>query len=109
MSFTQLSKLLPAAALSRGMKRQVDAAVICQKFRMRAPAAVHPEVLNYAFPKFVKDKTLTIGVTNAAWGQEIQQKSAALIEAINKEIGFSAIIKIKTSIVEELPNRENMV
>lgn len=101
--FTPIQKIIPAAAVRLGIKRQIDAASICEKYRKLAPRLVHTNALHHTFPKFYRGKTLTIGVTDSAWAQVVSEKSAGLIRDINKELGTRCVNGLKTQVVEKLP------
>lgn len=99
--FVPLSKILPRAAGSLGMKRQLEAALICEKYRKLAPRLVHANALKHTFPKYYRDGTLTIGMQSSAWAGQVVKSKQSLLDAINKELGRKTVINIKTSIVQE--------
>lgn len=100
--FTPIQKILPKAIAAVGMTRETRAALICEKYRKLAPRFVHPEALNYTFPKFYKDKTLTVGVENSAWASQVMTKQAELVREINKSLGQKLVNKIQIRTGENL-------
>ncbi|MEK7529209.1 MAG: DUF721 domain-containing protein [Patescibacteria group bacterium] len=101
MSFISIQKLVPKALAGLGIKREARAALVCERYRRTAPGVVHPEVLEYSFPRSFKNGTLTIGVTNSVWAQEISMKKEAILEEIRKGEGVPAIKALKTIISEQ--------
>lgn len=106
--FTPLSKLLPRAAARLGIKREIEAALICEKYRKLAPRLVHTNALKHTFPKFYRSKTLTIAVENPAWAQQVINCKSALLQAINESLGKTAVSSIKTRLVEKIPPQTNI-
>lgn len=100
--FTPIQKILPKAIKSLGLTRETQAALICEKYRKLAPRLIHTNALQHTFPKFYREKILTIGVANSAWAQAVHDKKEELIHSINGSLGkkYVAAIKIK---VDELP------
>lgn len=85
--FTPLQKILPKAIQRIGLKREIEAALICEKYRKLAPQHIHPEALKHTFPKFYKGKTLTIGVEDSSWAHHIATRKEILLKAINESLG----------------------
>lgn len=106
MSFTPLNQILPSAARAWGIKREVDAAIVCETYRQVAPTTIHPEALDHTRPKYFRRKKLTIGVDNAAWGAEILKNKGKLIAKLNELLGKKAVVGIQTRV--DLPH-EDMV
>lgn len=82
--------------------REVEAALICEKYRKLAPRLVHTNALQHTFPKFYRGKILTIGVANSAWAHAVHNKKEELIHSINESLGKKYVTAIKTR-VDELP------
>jgi len=79
-----------------GVKREVEAAVVCEKYRKIAPRVVHAEALQHSFPKSYRNKILTIGVENSAWAAQIKQSAEMIIDEISATLGKGVVVKIKT-------------
>lgn len=99
--FTPIQKILPKAINKLGVRREVEAALICEKYRKLAPRLVHTNALAHTFPKFYRGKTLTIGVANPAWAEQVINHKSELIEAINGSLGKKFLENLKTQVVEE--------
>lgn len=97
--FTPLQKIIPKTIKSFGIKRQVEAALICEKYRKLAPRLVRSNALKHTLPKFYRGKTLVIGVENSAWAEQVLSKKKELMEVINTEMGLQSIVDIKTHIM----------
>jgi predicted nucleic acid-binding Zn ribbon protein len=100
--FTPLSKIIPRAAAQLGIKREIEAALICEKYRKLAPRLVHTNALKHTFPKFYRNKTLTIAVENPAWAQQVMNCKSALLQAINESLGKKSVEMLKTQVVEKI-------
>ena len=84
----------------------MDAAHVCEKFRILAPTIIHKDILTYSYPKSYIKKTLIIGVTNGAFAQVIISKKAELMKGINNALGKPAVATIRTALVEEVKTSE---
>lgn len=100
--FTPIQKILPKAAAALGVKREIEAAVVCEKYRRLAPKLLHPEILSHTTPKFYKGRTLTIAVENPAWAERVILRKEDLIKEMNGALGKKYIEKLKTQVVERL-------
>lgn len=99
--FTSLQKILPQAITKLGMKREIEAALICEKYRKLAPQFIHRAALDHTFPKYYRRKILTVGVENSGWAHHLVMRKKELIEAINTSMEKSVIKDIKTKITDE--------
>lgn len=97
--FTPIQKILPVTARSLGVGREVEAALICEKYRKLAPSVIHENVLQWTFPHSYRDRTLTIGVRNSAWAEQVAKQKNGLLKAINEALGAPKIEKIRITIV----------
>lgn len=102
LMFTPLSRILPKAIARIGVGREVQAALICEQYRKFAPKLVHPEALNHTLPKNYRNRTLTVGVVNSAWGEQVISRKEELIKAMNSALGQRIINQLKTQIVEKI-------
>lgn len=100
--FTQLSNIIPRAAARLGIKREVEAALICEKYRKLAPRLIHANALKHTFPKFYRDKTLTVAVENSAWAHQVVLHKESLLKAMNESLGKTAVGSIKTVVAEHI-------
>lgn len=85
-----------------GVRREVEAAVVCEKYRKFAPRFVHTNALSHTFPKFYQKKTLTIAVENPAWAQQVMTQKVNLIKAINDSLGKEQVENLKTIVAEHI-------
>jgi predicted nucleic acid-binding Zn ribbon protein len=100
--FTPIQKILPKAIKKLGLAREVEAALICEKYRKLAPQLIHVNALQHTSPKFYRGKTLTIGVVNSSWAAALMAQKERLIELINKELGKKMVADLKTRVVESI-------
>lgn len=102
MSFTPLSEILPKAIRSFGVKKELEAALICEHYRKIAPTLIHKDALSNTRPYHYKDKVLTIGVQSAAWAHVVMQHKDSLIKEINALEKQAAVTTIKTKMLESV-------
>lgn len=98
--FVPIQQILPKAAQRLGVRREVEAALICEKYRKLAPELIHAQALQYTMPKFFKGKTLTIAITDPAWAAHLMARKSELVAALNDALGEKVIEKIATKLVE---------
>jgi hypothetical protein len=97
--FTQLKDLIPRTVNKMGLKRQVDAAYICETYRKIAPSVFDDDSLvNCMAPKYFKDGVLCISVENSAYAQIVFMKKHKLIEKINRELRGAGLKEIRTEV-----------
>ncbi|MEK9132453.1 MAG: DciA family protein [Patescibacteria group bacterium] len=99
--FTPLNQILPRAMIQLGVKKEVDAAIVCERYRKLASKIVHKDALNHTFPKSYKGRTLTIGVENSAWAEAVVSKKDALIKELNLAFGKNCVAFLKTRVTEK--------
>ena len=100
--FIPIQKILPQAINNLGLKRETEAALVCEKYRQLAPRLVHAQALQYTLPKSYKGKTLTVGVADPAWAPAVPARTEDLIRELNGHIGKKLVERIRTSVVERL-------
>ncbi len=100
--FTPLQKIIPHAAAALGIQREIEAALICEKYRKLAPVLVHADALRHTLPRFYRSRTLTIGVENSAWAHQVITHKKELIEALNKSLGKPLVQNLKTTLMESI-------
>lgn len=81
---------------SLGVAREVTAALVCEKYRKLAPEIIHADALTFTKPQHFRGKTLTIGVTNSAWAQQVMNKKPELLDALNKSLGKTYVTAVRT-------------
>lgn len=97
--FIHLKDIIPHTINKMGLRRQTEAAHICQIYRRIAPSVFGSEsCLNFTKPKCFKNSILYIGVKNSAWGQMVFINRRRIIEAINKELKNGVITDLRTEI-----------
>lgn len=106
MVFTPIQKILPKTINKFGIKREVEAAAICEKYRKLAPRFVHANALDHTFPKFYRRKTLTVAVINAGWAHQVISNKKPLLDAINKSLGACTVTELRTQVVDALPGTD---
>jgi len=95
--FTQLKDIVPKTAAKFGLKRQFDAAYICQMYRKHAPGIFGNEkCLENAYPKSFKNGTLYISVKNGAYGQQVFMYRKKLVDKINEGLKGDVLKEIRT-------------
>lgn len=100
--FTPIQIILPRAASALGVRREVEAALVCEKYRKLAPTFVHKDALEHTRPKSYKGRTLIIGVENPAWAGQVISRKAELIKEINASLGKRCIENLKTQVMEDV-------
>lgn len=100
--FTPIQQLLPRAMTALGVKQEVEAAIVCDKYRKLAPSLIHPDVLLHTSPKSYRRKVFTIAVENPAWSQKITECKEAIIRGINEDLRYPYIGAVKTQVVESI-------
>lgn len=101
LMFISIQKLLPSAYTKLGVKLEVEAALICEKYRKIAPGLIHERALDHTFPKHYKNKVLTVGAENSAWASQIAANQNELIRLINESLGQNAVTRILTRIADK--------
>jgi len=96
--FYPIQLVLPRAAVKLGIKREFDAAIVCERYRKLAPKIVHEQALLHTSPRSYKKKILTIQVSNSSWAHQVASHKNDLIKEINASLSRQAIEQIKTYI-----------
>lgn len=98
--YISFQKIIPKALIQLGIKRESNAALICEKYRKCAGKIVHAEASLHTFPKFYKNKILTIAVENSAWAAQVAKQKMALMDAINTSLGGpKSVENIRTQVM----------
>lgn len=64
------------------LTRQVDGALVCQRFRKVAETLWGPEVSAKVSPRSFAKNTLTVDVAHSGWAQEVQLKKITLLKEL---------------------------
>ncbi len=98
--FSPFQKHLVKAAGKYNFARTLRAIQVCQEYRSLAPKFLPPDALENTFPKSYENRTLTVGVYNSAWSQQVQMQKHHLLEALNQKFGTNAVAKIHIALSE---------
>jgi len=104
--FDAFQKFIPKAAAEYNFTKQLEAVKVCQEFRSLSKTLLPEEAETQTFPKSYDGKTLTVGVLNSAWGQQIAMQKHTFLEAINKKFGSETLRNIKIEMTDKLPELE---
>lgn len=92
---------MPKTIVRLGIRQEVEAALICEKYRKLAPRLVHTNALEHTFPKFYRKKTLTIGVENPAWAEQVIKNKQKIMDEINKALEGNRVINVQTIVASQ--------
>jgi|GEM_PF-748042 len=101
--YDAFQKFIAKAAAEYGITKQLQAAKICHEFRSLSKTLLPADAEKQSFPKSYDGKTLTVGVLNSAWGQQIAMHKHEILEAINKKYGSKTLQNIKVEMTDHLP------
>lgn len=104
--FDAFQKFIPKAAAEYNVTKQLQAAHVCQEFRSLSKTIFPAEIADQAFPKSYDGKTLTVGVVNSAWAQQVAMQKHQILEAINKKFGPKTLLNVKIEMTEKSPEAE---
>lgn len=95
MSFKSLGDILPKHVKKQGIGEQLEATVMLEYFMTKAKELWGSDVEQDMKPMYVKNKTLTVAVTNAPLAQELKLHEAEILEYITKKAGFDAVERLR--------------
>ena len=98
--------LLAGAAGKYNFSKTLEAIEVCQEFRSLAPKMIRPDALENVFPKNFQDRTLTVGVYNSAWAQQLQLKKHLIQQELNRKFGKDAIRNLRIE-MSEMPTERS--
>ncbi len=100
MSFEPFQKFLVRAANQYGMKRQVEAAHICQTSRaVLAHVFADTETFEqYVEVGYFREGVLVLKVANGAWAQEVVVKKEKIIREVNGRIGEEVVKNLRAEL-----------
>ena len=106
MSFQPFQNFLKRAANHYGIGKEMEAAKICQDFRVLMPEVLKgiPQADQYIQPAFYKNKTLVLNVLNPAWAQEIIIRRPKIIAEMNRRAGKEIVRNLYTQLHSQAPN-----
>ena len=97
--FDAFQKFLPKAASQYGFTKQLQAVQICQEYRNLAPTLLPTGVLDETYPQSYQRQTLTIGVLNSTWANQVMMQKHRIIAAINKKFGPTTVKDLRITMV----------
>lgn len=99
--FSSFQNFLPKAAAKYGFQKQFKAIEICQEYRRIAKGLLPEKSDEETFPKSYDHNTLTIGVINSSWAQQLMMQKHKIIEEINKKYGVNTVKNLKIQMAEK--------
>ncbi len=95
--FERIQDLITFTANKEGIKRQLDAALICSIAR-EVIESDYPKLSDYSTVRFFKNNTLYIGTKNSIVSQEFLYKQAEIIDLINQRLDSNPIQKLSLTL-----------
>ncbi len=98
--FEPFQKFMIGAASNYGVKTEVQAADICQKFRGLIPIIFpgREGVEEYIEAGHFKKGVFMVKVENMGWAQEVVIRKAKIIKEMNAKIGSEIIKNLRTEL-----------
>lgn len=98
--FTPLRDILPKTAAALGVRKEIEAALVCEKYRKFAPQIVHPDALLHTSPKNFRRGVLTVGVENSAWASVILKSQNELLSELKRSLPKGpGITAVRTKVI----------
>ena len=98
-----LQQILPIVVGKYSFTAALKAVQICQEYRNLAPNFLPAAALKNTFPKSFQKKTLTIGVFNSSWAEQVQVNKHKFIEALNHKFGPATVKTIRIQMAAPEP------
>ncbi len=98
--FFAFSDLVPKALAKYKIEREARAALVCQRFRTLMPSILGKDAPTAVKPKFVKGKTLYIGVPSSVWAQRIYVHRHELLMQLNLNMAENSGVDDLRTVVE---------
>ncbi len=95
MSFTPLREILPKILNQRGLKRQAEAGLICEKWNLVIKETFKEKICDQTKVISFKNGELKVAVLNPSIGQELQLHSADLIKKLNQLLSDNSVKRIR--------------
>lgn len=83
-NFTSMGSMVPAVVQKMKLGRQVEGALVCQRFRKVAEALWGPEVAQKVTPRSFAKGVLNVDVAHSGWAQEVQLKKVTIMKALRE-------------------------
>ncbi|MBN1494968.1 DUF721 domain-containing protein [Candidatus Peregrinibacteria bacterium] len=100
--FIQLNKLLPREIKRHGLKKEVEALDVINKFNKSAAEKLGKSAMDYLTAKVYKNKTLYIDAVNSSAAQLLFLNQHEILEAVNSlKTGVEVASCIKPAKVEK--------
>ncbi len=95
MSVTSLGDMLPKRAQKAGIAEQVEASMVLEQFTVKAKELWGDEVVAEMKPLYIKNKTLTVAVTNASLAQEMKLHEQEILTFLNKDQSEETVERLR--------------
>lgn len=95
MAFYSLKALLPAHLQRAGIKKQVDAVLLLDKYMEAAEEMLGKNIASKTKALYFRDGVLVVACQSSALNQELRYIQEDLLKIINKKSGGSVVKKIK--------------
>lgn len=82
--FTDLKRHLEKKINQLGIKKKVQASLVCEAAEKAIVENFGKEALKFIHPKFFRNESLTLEVKSSPWASEVQNKSQEILDQINK-------------------------
>lgn len=100
MSFEPFQKFLTRAANTYGMRRQMEAAYVCQTCRtVLLEVFDNPEVVGqYIDAGYFREGVLVIKVENGSWAQEVIVRKDKIMKEVNARLGEEVVKNLRAEL-----------
>lgn len=95
MSATSLGDLLPKHMQQSGIGEQLEATLILDVFATKAKELWGEDIEAEMKPLYLKNKTLTVAVTNASLAQEMKLHEQEILDAVNTRAGDNTVERLR--------------
>jgi predicted nucleic acid-binding Zn ribbon protein len=93
--FQRLSRYLPRAIRRSGIERQVEDSQILEQFQSEVTGVLGHSFQPHIRPISVRNGVLTVAVEKPVVAQELQWKSATLLERVNAHFGRPVVTHLQ--------------
>lgn len=91
----QLGDILPKHIKKQGLSEQLEASQVLETFLQKAKEMWGEAVKQEMKPLYVKNKTLTVAVTNASLAQELKHHEKEILEHINSGKNLNLVERLR--------------
>ena len=95
MTFTKVKDILPKVLNQKGLKRQAESGLICEKWDEVVKNHFPEDFCNQTKVISFKNGELKVAVLNSSVGQELQLHSSDLVKKLNNLLGDKAVKRIR--------------